>query len=237
MSIMTRVHGAVGENRLGYFQGENALVTIAIKTPAASADSAIALGETGVLQTLNEFKILFGHSVTDGIADSDTYHGDTNGDGSITSADDSVVNVGVEQRTIMGVQYDTDAEYVEAYATQQNLRRVVDSLQQRAVIIGVSPAVTETATASLDLQGYDKAMSVAVGDVITYITFLIERGTSLDKNAINMYGQLLNQDPIPGGELVDALATVLFLKPDATEEVAIPGRIAVKVAREIPSVL
>lgn len=216
-----RVHGAVGADRLGYFMGENALVTIVVK----SAD--VDFAETGVLAPLDQFKYLYAKDVTKDIS----AMVDIDGTGPKT---DTVINIGVEQRTFKGVELTNDAAYKAAYAKQHNLRQLIDTVQQRAVILGVSPA-GRIATGTVDIaSGYDKP--IVMGADTSAVSVFIERADVMDKYPINQYGQL-SGSVVPGGELIDGISKLVFMKPDTTPATVLPAAFAVKVSRKIPQVL
>lgn len=109
-----RVHGANGAERLGYFQGDNAL----IKVDVTGVDAKV----TNVLHTAADLKVLF----MDSGIDTATW-----------------TNIPVESRTVVdgygnSVEYTTEAEWDEAYYAQANYRIIIEAVQQRSVIIAVN---------------------------------------------------------------------------------------------------
>lgn len=223
-----RVNGANGGDRLGYFQGDNAIVHLAVKTAAASVADRIDFAETGVVtkfedfMVLHEFAATVGHTVSPGV----------------------FTNISAEARTINGVTYATEATYRAAYAAQANLRLVVDTVQQRSVIIATrGEALTiDTAndswTEGLTSSNLTFTTATANNDAVSVVSFLIERATVWDEAFPNQYGQPTTGDE--GGILVDALTALSgsFMLPDgglvSEEASAAPFETAAHVSKQLP---
>lgn len=225
--MTVRVHGAVGTSRLGYFQGENALLSIVVKNAAVDFD------ETGVLMTLVDFKKMYARDITKDIAEDVTYDEDGHHAGILMV---TVPNCSVEQRTFKGVVITSDAEYLAAYAKQHNLRQLIDSVQQRAVIIGTSKGGRVASGVVSVAAGYDKALTVDVADT-SAVSMLVERADVMDKYPINTFGQLTGSAQV-GQHLIDSVAGLKFLAADGvTAAILGTTEFAVKIARQIPQVV
>lgn len=217
-----RVHGAVGADRLGYFQGSNALVTVVSHSVAANAANRIDFGETGVVTEIDDFKSLFGILPVVNISTLDA-----------------------EVRTFNGVEMADDAAYIAAYAQQKNLQMVVDSIQQRSVIIATSASVASVADDADDLTAAvltnfigdytgGAAIVVAAGDIVTGITFLVERVDTLSQHEINRFGQLTGT--IDADHFLDEMLNdIAFLKADGTAFTAADSSLRFNISRSLPS--
>lgn len=251
-----RVHGYIIDDRLGTLMGDNAFVSIGVN----AADVKVL--STGVLTPLAQFKALYavkpdrdmGNLVS--VPGTETgialgVPGSGIGDVIVPGVPVVVPNVPAALRTF-GKNPDgtphvitSDADYVAAWAAQENLRRLVDTVQQRAVLIAMSKAglSTTATTGNVDTTnarsyGEWSADLTAVGDKY-YVTFLVERSTSFDKARPNGYGQ-------PGGviigqELVDELSDLSLLSVAAgsadTGSVSLSNRVAVRIDRSVPQII
>ena len=197
-----RYNGGSLVNQLGYFFGESAFATVAVSghTP---------FDGTGVVASLAEFKRVHNLDVGAGAV----------GEGQ------NIDVLSVVQRTINGVEYKNDVEYVAGYAKQENLKRIVDTIQQSAVIAATStakPIVAATDVARFfndQVPGTATGVSLPVGAYA--ISFLIERAAVFNKDATNLYGQ--PGSAVVGLVLMEALNGISLLSPTLVENKLVPG--------------
>jgi len=206
LNASSRVHGFNAQNKT-YATGSTGMVAIAIQ----AAD--VELGATGVVATLEAFKRQFG------ITSSTTYL-----DATYAVYQDDVQTgydyyIPAESRTFIGVASDgsvgttatigatdapvaagagadtADAAYVRAYYAQENIRKIIDTLQQRAVLLGVSQigAIADT-TALTVADGWSSEIADAATSLVTtyLITFVIEKINSIDGTTADSYGKPLS---------------------------------------------
>ena len=198
-----RFHGAAEMNRLGYFFGDSAIATIAVETTSSTIAPFFT---SNVVAPLAEFKRVHGLALSDDISLLDA-----------------------EKRTFVGVAADgtrgvtaaltNDAAYVRAYASQENLRRLVHTIQQRAVVAGVSDSVVRSIVVGDNLfnptTGNVDGAGVAIANA-QVISFLVERATVFNKDGISTYGQPTGTIT-EGLNLQEALEGVALLSVTATE--------------------
>ncbi len=213
--MTTRFNGFSTTGRLGYFQGDNALVSILIfATGTASEAPAVppAIGATGVVAPLAEFKQMYAFDPALEIAANYTQaaQAGTLGDNPAFSSP----NTSAAQRTFAsGTALADDNAYTAAWAQQTNLRRLIDVIQQRGVVIGVSD-VGELVTAKTQGAG-DARWSAATATTIgtgtgensrgQIITFMVERAAVYDRMRPDTYGQPEGTTVEIGRELRDDL--------------------------------
>lgn len=181
-----RYNGHSYENRIGYFYGANAFATIAIDGTAGANGGIIEFFASGVVPALAEFKRV---------------HGLDAGNGNAGSGQDISV-LAEEQRTFEGVKADgtkgttapltNDLAYLKAYIAQENFKRLVDTVQQRAVIDATSEEV-KIVDLTADLDFFNETANTAgagavLADAAT-ITFLIERANVFNQDVTDVYGQ------------------------------------------------
>jgi hypothetical protein len=81
-----------------------------------------------------------------------------------------------------------DAAYVKAYYAQLNVKRIVDTLQQRGVLLGTSKVQAISATAPISTtNGWN--VNIAAGAGTYVITFIVEKIAAFDVTSANSYGQ------------------------------------------------
>ncbi len=168
-----RVHGATGGDRLGYFQGDNAILTFMFVGAAN-----FGIEETGVVTTAADLLVLHHDSGLE-----------------YTGASLTFTELPAASRTVNGVQYDTEAAWTAAFNRQQNLRRLIESIQQRSVIIASRAATGTVGDNADDIIGIDLASSKVTttavdNDPVALGSFLIERAQVWDEYFPNTYGQL-----------------------------------------------
>ncbi len=217
--MLERINGFSESGVLGYFGGKNALVSFAV---ANAGNVVIAItgapcSYAGLLHFLNT-------EDTDEIVDFLNEKGVTRVDGT------EFVAASVE------------VDYTAAFAAQTNMKRLVDVVQQRAVIIATSliaQDVTVTGWKNAP-NGVSGVASVADGSALT---FLVERADVFDRDATTFQGV-----PLPtideGRLLIDDLTGVPFLAADGTEvkllssaTAAAAGNFAIKIHKQIPAIL
>ncbi|AUS03067.1 hypothetical protein NVP2275O_486 [Vibrio phage 2.275.O._10N.286.54.E11] len=198
-----RYHGGSKENRLGYFFGDNAFATIVVD----NAGSLATIFASNVVAPLAEFKRV--HSL------------DETQDISVLAADQRTFE-GVTATGTKGVTAElaNDAAYVSAHASQENFKRLVDTVQQRAVIAATSETDIDIAVVVADDVFNPTTGNVAgAGTAITSgsaVTFLVERANVFNQDSTDVYGQPLNVI-VEGKNLQDALAGINLLSTTGTD--------------------
>lgn len=216
--MLERINGFSEDSVLGYFQGKNALASIAIDTTGD-----IALVVTGAVCSFVGLQHFLNTQSNDEIVAFLNAKGVTRVDGS------------------QFVEATVQADYTEAYAAQTNLKRVVDVVQQRAVIIATSDIAKATAVTGFKnvVSGVDSVANITSADVIT---FLVERADVFDRDAISFQGvpsTTIDQgrlllDDLAGVPLMDKTGAEVILNGAAT---ATAGNFAIKIYKSIPALL
>ena len=228
--MTARVHGYNMTNRLGYLIGDNAFVSFA--TNAADVE----VKATGVITPLQQFKELYAYDPTKDIAVNVTKTVDVDAAGNPITVTEP--NVSADLRTINGVVYASDATYVAAWAAQENMKRLVDVIQQRAIVLGISAAaaVNSAITGVTTGRAYGQwSTTMTAAATNNFVTFMVERGYVFDKTRPNSYGQ-------PGGtvigqELLDELAATSLLNATGTAVPLTATSVGVRIDREIPRII
>lgn len=209
-----RFNGGSLVNQLGYFFGDNAFVTIAVQ--------GAEVFDSGVIAPLAEFKRVYGLTTAQDISVLD--------DSKIT-----FTNVQADGTEGTAAALTNDAAYTRAYAAQENLKRLVDTVQQRAVVIGTSD--NSAATIVTGDNFFNDTGSVRTACAITggvALTFLVERSAVFNKDGTDLYGQPTGtvqvgyslMEALNGIALLDTSAADLALAPSAT---AVSGSYGVKI--------
>lgn len=216
--MLERINGFSQDSVLGYFQGKNALATIAIDTTGD-----IALVVTGAVCSYVGLQHFLNTQNKDEIVEFLNDKGVVRVDGS------EFIEATVEE------------DYTEAYAAQTNVKRIVDVVQQRAVIIATSDIAKGVAANGLKnvVDGVDAAANIASADVIT---FLVERADVFDRDSISFQGVpstaidegRLLLDDLAGVPLMDKTGKEVILKGSAA---AAAGNFAIKIYKSIPALL
>lgn len=216
--MLERINGFSEDSVLGYFQGKNALASIAIDTTGD-----IALVVTGAVCSFVGLQHFLNTQNNDEIVAFLNAKGVVRVDGS------------------QFVEATVQADYTEAYAAQTNLKRVVDVVQQRAVIIATSDIAKAAAVNGFKnvVNGVDAAANIASADVIT---FLVERADVFDRDATSFQG--VPSTTIDAGRLLlDDLAGVPLMDKTGAEVIlngasaAQAGNFAIKIYKSIPALL
>lgn len=216
--MLERINGFSEDSVLGYFQGKNALASIAIDTTGD-----IALVVTGAVCSFVGLQHFLNTQNNDEIVAFLNAKGVVRVDGS------------------QFVEATVQADYTEAYAAQTNLKRVVDVVQQRAVIIATSDIAKAAAVTGFKnvVNGVDAAANIASADVIT---FLVERADVFDRDATSFQGVpsttidagRLLLDDLAGVPLMDKTGAEVILEGASTAKA---GNFAIKIYKSIPALL
>lgn len=217
MAAFSRINGFPTSSVLGFFQGKNALASIAI----GSAGS-VAVKDTGAVATLVQLQNF------------------------LNSTDDQVLVTYLNGKGIVRVDgtafilASVEADYTASYAAQTNLKRIVDVVQQRAVIIAASTLATASVTNFVNAPAGVLTTTAAV-TTASVITFLVERATVFDKNAQTFQGVPTGVTE-EGRLLVDDLTNVTFMSATGTDVVLLSsatagavGNFGVKIYKQIPA--
>ncbi|QXO12515.1 hypothetical protein pEaSNUABM49_00269 [Erwinia phage pEa_SNUABM_49] len=215
--MLERINGFSESGVLGYFYGKNALVSIAI----GGADDVV-VKVTGAVASFTELQRFLNTTDADVIID--------------FLNDKGVVRVdGTEF-----VSASLSADYTGAYAAQTNVKRVIDIVQQRAVILSTSDTAAAVAVSGFKNapSGVTGAASVADANVVT---FLVERANVFDKDLTTFQGvpagtidegRLLIDD-LTGVPMLTSTGAEVILASSATAATA--GNFAIKVYKTIPA--
>lgn len=216
--MLERINGFSEDSVLGYFQGKNALASIAIDTTGD-----IALVVTGAVCSFVGLQHFLNTQNNDEIVAFLNAKGVVRVDGS------------------QFVEATVQADYTEAYAAQTNLKRVVDVVQQRAVIIATSDIAKAAAVTGFKnvVNGVDASANIASADVIT---FLVERADVFDRDATSFQGVpsttidagRLLLDDLAGVPLMDKTGAEVILEGASTAKA---GNFAIKIYKSIPALL
>lgn len=217
--MLERINGFSESGVLGYFYGKNALVSIAVANAGnvIIAVTGAPCSYAGLLHFLNT-------DIADDIVDFLNEKGVTRVDGT------EFVAASVE------------VDYTASFAAQTNMKRIIDIVQQRAVILS-----TSVIAQAVDVTGWKNAPNgisgAAAVDDASALTFLIERADVFDRDATTFQGV-----PLPtideGRLLIDDLTGVPFMAADGTEvkllssaTAAAAGNFAIKIYKQIPAIL
>lgn len=191
MATFERINGFNKSSVLGYFMGKNAAVSVAI----GSAGN-VALKDTGAVASLVEVKRFLNSDDDQALVDFLNAKGVVRVDGT------AFVLASVE------------ADYTASHSAQTNLKRVVDIIQQRAVILLASDIAVSDVTAFRNAPtGVTGNVDITAAEVIT---FMVERANVFDKDILSFQG-------VPTGvvdisrNLIDDLTGVPMLAADGSE--------------------
>lgn len=214
--MLERINGFSESGILGYFYGKNALVSIAIDS--TSNVNVLVTGAVCSYVGLTHFL---------NTEDKDEILAFLNEKG-VTRID------GTEF-----VLATLEADYTASYAAQTNVKRIIDIVQQRAVILSTSEIAN-----SLTVTGFENELgtlaSMTSGSVVT---FLVERANVFDKDVATFQGvptttieqgRLLIDD-LTGIALLDSTGAEVRLASASTAATA--GNFATKIYYSIPAYL
>lgn len=215
--MLERINGFSESGVLGYFYGKNALVSIAV----GGADDVL-VKVTGAVASFAELQRFLNTEDADAIVE-------FLNDKGVVRVDDTAF-----------VTSTLEVDYTAAYASQVNVKRVIDIVQQRAVVLSTSATAAGVAVSGFKNAPLGVSGSASVADA-NVITFLVERANVFDKDLTTFQG-------VPAGSidegrlLIDDLTGVPMLAADGTEVIlassataAAAGNFAIKVYKEIPA--
>jgi hypothetical protein len=215
--MLERINGFSESGVLGYFYGKNALVSVAI-----GGASNVVVKVTGAVASFTELERFLNTTDADAIVEYLNDKGVVRVDGTAFVAGS------------------LEADYTASYAAQTNIKRIVDVVQQRAVILATSDTAQGVAVAGFRNapSGVTAAASVAAANVIT---FLVERANVFDKDLTTFQGVPANSidegrlliDDLTGVPMLTATGTEVILTSSATAAAA--GNFAIKVYKTIPA--
>lgn len=215
--MLERINGFSESGVLGYFYGKNALVSIAI-----GGESNVVVKVTGAVCSFVELKRFLNTEDAQTIVD--------------FLNDKNVIRVDGTEFVVASLE----ADFTAAYAAQTNVKRVIDIVQQRAVILSTSTTASAVAVTGFKNApaGVSATASVSAANVIT---FLVERANVFDKDLTTFQGVPANSID-EGRLLIDDLTTVPMLSSTGTEVVltssataAAAGNFAIKIYKTIPA--
>ncbi len=212
--MLERINGFSESGVLGKFYGKNALVSVAI---AGAGDVVVKM--TGAVASFVELQRFLNTDDAEVIVEFLKGKGVVRVDGSAFE----VVTLA--------------ADYTAAYAAQTNLKRVVDIVQQRAVILSTSLTAHGVAVSAFKNAPAGVLADAAVADA-NVVTFLVERANVFDKD-LNTFQGVPTAVIEEGRLLIDDLAGVPMLAADGSDVVlasgAAQGNFAIKVYKAIPA--
>lgn len=202
-----RINGYSFERILGYFCGTNALASIAI-----SKLGDVNVLVTGAVSSYAGLQRFLNTDVPEVILDYLNDKGIKRVDGSAFVLDT------------------LEDDYNASYAAQTNVKRIVDVVQQRAVVIATSNIAGSGAEAfpvagfSNAPDGVMSAGSVSIDDA-SVITFLVERASVFNKDLKSPQG-VPSTEYEEGRLLIDDLTGVPLLAKDGVTEVYLRSQAA-----------
>lgn len=217
--MLERINGHAHAGVLGYFMGKNAIVSIAV-----SDTDSVEFKDTGAVASLVELRRY------------------------LNSSKDEVAVAYLNERKVTrvdGSEFELATfavDYDAAYAAQTNIKRLVDIIQQRAVILSTSDVAGEVA-----VKGFTNAQNGVSTEVeldsACVISFLVERANVFDKDIKNFQGVPSSVGEVDAGRnLIDDLSGVPLLSATGEEVrltasagTADKGNYGVKVYRVIPA--
>lgn len=217
--MIERINGFSESGVLGYFYGKNALVSLAV----ANAGNVI-IAVTGAPCSYVGIQHFLNTQEKDIIVDFLNEKGIVRVDGT------------------QFVEATVEADYTAAFAAQTNMKRVIDIIQQRAVILS-----TSLIAQAVDVTGWKNAPNGVSGAAsvtgASALTFLIERADVFDRDATTFQGVPLTTID-EGRLLIDDLTGVPFMAADGSEvrllssaTAAAAGNFAIKIHKQIPAIL
>ena len=242
---MQRVNG-YNQDKRSYIMGTSAIVSIAIK-------AGVELDSNAVVAPIDELKRLYGINPTGGqyIDASYGWYKDGTGvqsfdyiiptsartfDGVAADGSQGTTAVIGSSATPTSVNVGTaaaDTAYLRAHYARANYKRIVDIVQQKAVVLGSSYVTAIPATSAISTTaGWNT--NIAAGSGVYVVTFLVERGSVFDKSIANAYGQPTT--PVVGQALVDDLLNLSLYTSTGSLVQLTSSTSAVLVTSAIPQV-
>lgn len=214
MSI--RINGFPEAGVLGYFCGKNALVSLAVSTIGD-----VRIQDTGAVCSYAELLRVLGTTDTAIVLD-------------------YIIKQGIVSVGSAWSESTLEAQYTASYAAQVNLRRIIDILQQRAVVISSSDVAH-----GVNVVGFKNIQSDAIADVTLasaeVITVLIERADVFDLDVKTFQG-VPTAEIEEGRNLLNDLVGVPMLSEAGVEvkltsaAVDAAGNFGIKVMKLIPAI-
>lgn len=216
MALFERINGYSKSSVLGYFYGKNAVVSVAI---GSAGD--VAIKDTGAVASLVELKRFLNSEEGQVLVDFLNLKGIVRVDGSAF------------------ILATVEADYTASYAAQTNLKRVVDIIQQRAVVLSASDIDSD------DVVDFRNAPAGVTGDVdvtaAEIISFLVERANVFDKDIQSFQGVPVGAVDV-GRNLIDDLTGVPMLSAAGVEvkllssaTAGAQGNFGIKVFKSLPA--
>lgn len=208
--MLARINGYSKSGVLGYFYGNNTLVSVAV--------AGVLVKDTGAVASLVDVRRFLNDADDATVVD----YLNTKG---IVRVDGTAFVVGT-----------LAADYQASFSAQTNLKRIVDIVQQRAVILATSDIATGVDVAGFSyIQAGQVVNTAAVADA-NVITFLVERADVFNKDAKSLQGVPTGTVEV-GRNLIDDLTGVSLLAEDGSSVVlaATDSSFAVKLYATIPA--
>lgn len=201
--MLERINGFTKTGVTGYFYGKNTLVSVAI-------DDVVAVKATGAVSSLAGVQRFLNSTEAATVV---KYLNDKG----IVRVDGSAFVVGT-----------LAADYQASYSAQTNLKRVIDIIQQRAVILATSDVATAVNVTAFSTVTAGAVASAAITGA-SVITFLVERADVFNKDAKSLQGvptgtvevaRNLIED-LSGVSMIDATGAVVLLASGASANYAV----------------
>lgn len=220
-----RINGYSYDKILGYFYGTNALASVAV-----SKMGDVNVRVTGAVGSFVGLQRFLNTELNDEITDYLNEKGIIRIDGTPF------------------VEATVEADYKASYAAQLNVKRIVDVIQQRAVVLSTS-SIAGNDVAPFPVTGFNNAPDgvLSVGTVsltsASVITFLVERANVYDKDIMSFQG-VPSTDIEEGRLLIDDLTGIPMLAKDGVTEVFLKsasadaaGDFGIKIFKYIPAMV
>lgn len=220
-----RINGYSYDKILGYFYGTNALASVAV-----SKMGNVNVRVTGAVGSFVGLQRFLNTELNDEITDYLNEKGIIRIDGTPF------------------VEATVEADYKASYAAQLNVKRIVDVIQQRAVVLSTS-SIAGNDVAPFPVTGFNNAPDgvLSVGTVsltsASVITFLVERANVYDKDIMSFQG-VPSTDIEEGRLLIDDLTGIPMLAKDGVTEVFLKsasadaaGDFGIKIFKYIPAMV
>lgn len=192
--MIGRINGHSNTNRLGYFIGDNAIVSVAL----SNENQNINIKDTGAVASFNEIK----------------HH--------LNSDDLDIILHFIKDQKITKINgdfftdtSDLELEYNKSYCAQINLNRIIDIIQQRAVILSTSN-IAENVKPIDFYNVIDGVYSTTNMDKAIVFSVLVERASVFNKDSRSYYGVPTGQTE-KGRNLVEDMFGVKIYLDDSTE--------------------
>lgn len=223
---LERINGYSYDKILGYFYGSNALASIAV-----SKMGDVNVMVTGAVSSYAGLQRFLNTDLPDVITE--------------YLNDKGIIRIDGTPFVVATVETDYNA----SFAAQNNVRRIVDVIQQRAVVLSTSEIVGNDAANPVAIAGFTNAPNgiLSVGTVslasASAITFLVERANVFDKDITSFQG-VPSTEIEEGRLLIDDLTGIPMLAKDGVTEVFLKsaaadaaGDFGIKMYKYIPALI